>query len=147
MRLTTWDPFRDFDELLTRYSPFYRAGLLRKAGETDKEFEWSPAADISETENEYVVKADLPGVDKKDVHITIENGQLRLSGERKIEKEAKGENQIRIERFHGTFARTFGLPDDADMAGIKADSSNGSLTIRIPRKKGTKPERIEIQVK
>jgi HSP20 family protein len=147
MKLTTWDPFRDFDDLFTRYSPFYRAGLLRWTGETDKDFEWSPAADISETETEYVVKADLPGVDKKDVHITLENGQLRISGERKMEKEAKDENQIRVERFHGTFARTFGLPDDADTAGIRADSSNGALTIRIPRKKAAKPARIEVPIK
>ena len=146
MKLTRWDPFRDFDDLF-RYSPFYRAGLLRRAGETDKEFEWSPAADISETETEYMVKADLPGVDKKDVKITLENGQLRISGERKVEKEAKDENQVRVERFHGTFARTFGLPDDADTAGIKADSSNGSLTIRIPRKKSAKPARIEVPIK
>lgn len=147
MKLATWDPFRDFDELFTRYSPFYRAGLLRRAGETDKEFEWSPAADISESETEYVVKADLPGVDKKDVKITLENGQLRISGERKVEKEAKDENQVRVERFYGTFARTFGLPDDADTAGIRADSSNGSLTIRIPRKKAAKPARIEVPIK
>ena len=147
MKLTTWDPFRDFDELLNRYSPFYRAGLLRKAGESDKDFEWSPAADISETDTEYVVKADLPGVDKKDVHITLENGQLRIAGERKMEKEAKGESQVRIERFHGTFARTFSLPDDADTVGIKADSSNGSLTVRIPRKKGARPARVEVPIK
>jgi HSP20 family protein len=128
-------------------SPFYRAGLLRQAADTDKEFEWSPAADITETEDEYLVKADLPGVDKKDVRITLENGQLRISGERKIEKEAKGENQIRVERFYGTFARTFGLPDDADTSAIKAESSNGSLTIRIPRKKTAKPARIEVPIK
>lgn len=147
MKLTTWDPLRDFDELINRFSPFYRMGLLRQAGASGKDVEWSPAADITETDTEYLVKADLPGVDKKDVHITLENGQLRISGERKVEKEAKGENEIRIERFHGTFARTFSLPEDADTAGIKADSSNGSLTIRIPRKKSAKPARIEVPIK
>lgn len=146
MKLTAWDPFRDLDDLFARYSPFYRAGVMRPAGGADKEIEWSPAADINETETEYVVKADLPGVDKKDVQITLENGQLRIFGERKIEKQESGENQVRVERFHGAFARTFSLPDDADTAGVKASSTNGCLTIRIPRKKAARPARIEVPV-
>lgn len=148
MKLTTWDPFRDLDEMVSRYSPFYRTGLLRQIKEGAKDFTWSPAADITETPTEYLVKADLPGVDKKDVHITVENGQLRITGERTTAKEAKDENEIRIERFHGTFSRTFALPDDADPAHIRADSSNGALTVHIPKKtKGAKPAKIEVPIK
>jgi HSP20 family protein len=146
MKLTTWDPFRDLDELVSRYSPFFRNGLLARPGEGEAGVQWSPAADISETDKEYLVKADLPGVDKKDVKITVENGQLRISGERKTESKSKDENEIRVERFHGTFARTFTLPEDADVEGIRADASNGSLTVRIPRKEGKKSSRIEVPV-
>lgn len=146
MKLTTWDPFRDLDEMVSRYSPFFRTGLLGPAAEGERGIQWSPAADISETESEYLVKADLPGVDKKDVKITVENGQLRISGERKTESKARNENEIRVERFHGTFARTFTLPEDADAEGIRADASNGSLTVHIPRKPGKKSSRIEVPV-
>lgn len=147
MKLTTWDPFRDLDEMVSRYSPFFRTGLLRQLDETSKEFNWSPAADISETDTEYLVKADLPGVEKKDVKITIENGQLRITGERKTEQKAKDENEIRIERFHGTFSRTFALPDNADADNIRAEQSNGSLTVHIPKTKVAKPAKIEVPIK
>lgn len=147
MKLTTWDPFRDLDEMVSRYSPFFRTGLMRQIGKGAKDFTWSPAADITETPTEYLVKADLPGVDKKNAHITVENGQLRITGERTMEKEAKDENEIRIERFHGTFSRTFALPDDADAANVRADSNNGALTVHIPKKKGTKPAKIEVPIK
>lgn len=148
MKLTTWDPLRDLDEMVSRYSPFFRSGLMRQLKEGSKEFTWSPAADITETPAEYLVKADLPGVDKKDVHITVENGQLRITGERTTSKEAKDENEIRIERFHGTFSRTFALPDDTDPTNIRADSSNGALTVHIPKKtKGTKATKIEVPIK
>jgi HSP20 family protein len=147
MKLTTWDPFRDLDEMVGRYSPSFRAGLLRQIKEGAKDFTWSPAADITETPTEYLVKADLPGVDKKDVHLTVENGQLRITGERTTAKEAKDENEIRIERFHGTFSRTFALPDDADATHIRADSSNGALTVHIPKSKGAKAVKIDVPIK
>jgi len=147
MKLTTWDPLRNLDEIMNRYSPFFRSGLLREYGDTAKGFDWSPAADITETKTEYLVKADLPGVDKKNVHVTVENGQLRITGERTTAKEDKDENEIRIERFHGSFSRTFSLPDDADATGVRAESSNGSLTVHIPKKKGSKPASVEVPIK
>lgn len=146
MKLTTWDPLRDLDEMMTRYSPFFRRGLLRQSDDPAKGFDWSPAADITETTSEYLVKADLPGVDKKDIHVTVDNGQLRITGERKTSREDKDESHIRVERFHGSFSRTFSLPDDADPSGIRADSGNGSLTIHIPKKKGKKSESIEVPI-
>jgi len=147
MKLTKWDPLRDMDEMMSRYSPFFPTNLLRQFAPAGKEFNWSPAADITETDTEYLVKADLPGVDKKDVKITVENSQLHLSGERTTENKSKGENEIRVERFHGTFSRTFALPEDADTKGIRAESSNGSLTVHIPKTKGAKSTKIEVPIK
>lgn len=147
MKLTTWDPLRNLDEMMNHYSPFFRNGLLRKSNDSGRGFDWSPAADISETKTEYLVKADLPGVDKKNVHVTVENGQLRITGERTMAVDDKEENEIRIERFHGSFSRTFSLPDDADATGVRADSSNGSLTVHIPKKKGAKTATIEVPIK
>ena len=146
MRITPWDAFREMDELMSRRSPMARAmqRLLRSGGEG---IEWSPAADISETDEAYLIKADLPGVKKEDVKVTVNDGQITLSGERKEEKQAKGENQVRVERFYGQFTRSFSLPEDIDAAHIEAKDENGTVTVRITKKPGAKPKAITIQVK
>lgn len=143
MNVTRWEPFREFDQMLREYSPFFARGLRRGTRGTD----WTPLADISETDKEYVIKADLPEVKKEDVKISLENGVITVTGERRREKEYKEENEIRVETFHGTFSRSFALPDDIDAAGIQAESKDGVLRVRIPKKEPTQRKPVSIEVK
>jgi HSP20 family protein len=107
---------------------------------------WVPAVDIFETENEWVLKADLPDVKLEDVDIQIENGNLTLKGERKFQKEENGKGYQRVERSYGTFARYFSLPDTVDSENVRADYANGVLTVTLPKKEVAKPRSIKVQV-
>lgn len=107
---------------------------------------WAPAVDIAETENELLLKADLPGVEMKDIDIQLENGTLALRGERKYENEKQDGGYHRVERSYGTFARYFTLPDTVDPEAVKADYKNGVLTVRLPKKELAKPRQIKVDV-
>jgi HSP20 family protein len=107
---------------------------------------WSPPVDIFETENELVLKADVPDVDPKNVGIQLENGTLTLKGERKFEEEKKDRGFHRIERAYGKFVRAFSLPDTVDGEKVKADYKNGVLTITLPKKEVAKPRTINVEV-
>ena len=141
MNVTRWEPFREMEDMLRRFSPF--AGNARQLSDTA----WTPTADISETEQEYVVKAQLPDVKKEDIKVTVEGGVLTLSGERKHEKETKGENDIRIESFYGTFSRSFGLPDNCATEGIHAEAKDGVLRVHIPKSRTAKSKATAVEVK
>jgi HSP20 family protein len=107
---------------------------------------WSPAVDIYETENDLVLKADIPDVDAKDVGIQIENGTLTLKGERKFEQEKDGKGFHRIERSYGSFVRAFSLPETVDAEKVKADYKNGVLTVTVAKKEVAKPRTINVEV-
>ncbi|MBV8552334.1 MAG: Hsp20/alpha crystallin family protein [Acidobacteriaceae bacterium] len=107
---------------------------------------WSPAVDIYETENELVLKADLPDVDPKNVGIQLENGTLTLKGERKFEDQKNGKGFHRIERSYGSFVRAFSLPDTVDGEKVKAEYKNGVLTVTLPKKEIAKPKTINVAV-
>jgi len=146
MNITRWEPFGNLDELFGRLGP---TGLSRwpRGFETDgRAVEWAPTADITETEKEYLVKAELPGVMREDVKVTLENGVLSIQGERRQEKEEKGEKQHRIERIYGTFFRSFSLPENAAGGDIRAESKDGVLLIHIPKVKIEKPKAVQIKV-
>jgi len=106
--------------------------------------EWVPAVDIVEGNNEVVLKAELPGLEPKDVTISIENNVLRLKGERRAEKDIKKENYHRMERSYGLFSRSFTLPATLDSDKVKADFKNGLLTITLPKKETVKGRTIEV---
>ncbi len=144
MNITRWEPFREIEDMFRQYQPFFARALRRHGGEG---IEWSPVADISETDKEYVIKAELPEVKKEDVKVTLDNGALTISGERRQEKEEKGENEIRVESFYGAFSRTFSLPDNIDSKGIQAETKDGVLRVRIPKTQAStsKPVRIEVK--
>lgn len=143
MNIVNWTPFRDFDSIFDRY--FSQAGRLPAEGAL-KELDWRPSADISETKSHYVIKAQLPDVEKEDVHVAVENGVLTISGERKYEKEEETETTHRIESMYGKFARSFALPSDADEAAISAKTRNGMLKVRIPKKVESKEEPMKISI-
>jgi HSP20 family protein len=107
---------------------------------------WSPAVDIFETENELVMKADLPEVDPKYIGIQVENGTLTLKGERRFEEQRNGKGFHRIERSYGSFVRAFSLPETVDPEKVKADYKNGVLTVTLPKKEVAKPKTINVEV-
>lgn len=115
----------------------------RRAGDVT----WTPTANITETGKEYLIKAELPEVKKEDVEITLADGVLTISGERKLEKEDKDANDIRIESFYGTFSRSFALPSNVDPKGITAESKDGVLRVHVPKTQASQPQSIPIEVK
>lgn len=146
MKMTHWEPFRDTDEFFRSTMPGLFNRLPRLWGENGETYEWSPAADISETKDEYLVVAELPGVKHEDVRVSLEQGVLTIEGERKHEKEEKDKKKHRVERFYGAFCRRFTLPEDADADHIRADCRDGVLTVHIPRLKVESPKAVEIKV-
>ena len=138
--LARWNPFREIDDVFDRYS----TGLLKPTGDSSQT--WAPLADITETEEAFHVKAELPGVKKEDVDVSLSNGVLTLKGERKTEEETKDEKQHRIERFHGTFVRRFDLPDNIDQGAIKAEYVDGVLSLTIPKTTKATPETTKVEI-
>ncbi len=147
MRLVRWEPFTGFDEIFNRMLPASLARWPRVAasGQGEK-YEWAPSADISETEQEYLIRAELPAVKKEDVKVTLDQGMLTIEGERKQEKEDKTEKYHRVESFHGAFSRSFSLPENASADGIRCESRDGVLTVHIPKVKVEAPKARQIKV-
>ena len=144
MAIVRWEPARDLasmeiDRLNRMFSDLYGEAFSRSA--------WVPAVDIFETEeHEVVLKAELPEVKREDIGLTFENGVLTLKGERKFEQETKQENYHRVERRHGSFSRSFTLPNTVDPSRITAAYKDGVLTIRLPQREEAKPKQIDVNV-
>ncbi|MGD2171637.1 MAG: Hsp20/alpha crystallin family protein [Gammaproteobacteria bacterium] len=147
MNMQVWNPFQEFENLLERYN---RGGGSRLARSPESEMtfaDWAPSVDIEETEDKYVIKADLPGVDKKDIDVKMENGVLSIRGQKTVEKESgKDTRHHRRERFQGTFARSFTLPDAVNADAVDASYRDGVLSLHIPKKEEAKPRAIDIKV-
>ncbi len=107
---------------------------------------WAPSVDIYETENELVVKADLPDMDEKDIDVRVANNTLTIRGERKFEKNVNEDNCLRIERAYGSFSRSFSLPNTVSSENIRADYRNGVLTLHMAKREESKPKQIKISV-
>jgi HSP20 family protein len=108
--------------------------------------DWAPSVDVSETDGEYQIKAEIPDVKKEDVKVTLEDGVLTIQGERKFEKEEKGKKYHRVERSYGSFVRSFTLPDLVDEANVKAEFKDGVLNLKLPKSEKVKPKAIEVTV-
>lgn len=108
--------------------------------------QWLPSADVQETDKEYLLSLELPGVGKDDFRIELQGRTLIVSGEKKSEKEEKGKNYLRHEQYYGAFKRSFLLPEDAAADGVKAGYKNGILKISVPRSEKAKPKSIPIDV-
>ncbi|RMH33634.1 MAG: Hsp20/alpha crystallin family protein [Nitrospirae bacterium] len=147
--LTRWDPFKELEDLQNRISRLFgRAPVRREGGKEEaiRVAEWAPLVDISEDDKEYLIKAELPEVKKEDVHVSVQNDVLTISGERKYEKEEKKKKYHRIERAYGSFARSFTLPEDADPEKISAEYKDGVLYVHIAKSEKAKPKAIEVKV-
>jgi len=145
MNMQVWNPFQEFEDLLDRYS---RSGGLSKKLDSDLSVaDWSPSVDIEEEDDNYIIKADLPGVDKKDIEVKFEGGVLTIRGEKHTETETgKGTKRHRTERFHGSFARSFTLPDAIKTDKMDASYKDGVLSMKIPKEEKAKPKAINIKV-
>ena len=146
MRVIKWEPFRDVDDVFDRFFAESMRRWPRVGAATQQPREWAPAADVSETDGEYLIKADLPAVCKEDVSLTVQDGVLTLSGERHQEKHAESEKLHRVERTYGSFARRFALPENVDEQGIRAESRDGVILIHIPKQKVVQPQPRQITV-
>ena len=146
MTIAKWEPLKDLLTLQDRMNRLFDESVrgIRPGEEALNSALWSPAVDIYETENEVILKAELPEVNQKDIDIQVENSTLTLRGERKFEKEAKRENFHRIERSYGAFARSFTLPTSIDQEKIRADYKDGILKVVMPKREETKPKQIKV---
>jgi HSP20 family protein len=147
--LTRWDPFKDIDDLQSRLATvFGRTPLRFEPGlkETMTQAEWTPLVDVVEDEKEYLIKAELPEVKKEDVKVSMNEDVLTITGERTRMKEEKGRKFHRVERFYGSFARSFTVPQDADPTKLLAEFKEGILKIHIPKSEKSKPKNVEIVV-
>jgi HSP20 family protein len=125
---------------------FSRPTLRNTGKENLTVADWMPTVDISETESEYLIKAELPEVRKEDVKVMVENGVLTLQGERRQEKEEKGRRFHRVERSYGSFVRSFTLPESVDEGGVKAEYKDGVLALHLPKSEKVKPKAIDVKV-
>ena len=137
MSLSHFDPLtnlRVFEDAFTRF-----------LNEPQSNRPWSPAVDIYETENELVLKADLPDVEQSDIDVRVENQTLSIAGQRKFAKQEAGKGFHRIERSYGNFTRSFAVPNTFDTENIAATFKNGVLAVKLPKKEAAKPRTIKIE--
>jgi len=143
--LTRWDPFHEFALMQNRMNRMYQdytPGMEEQLSSA----QIVPPVDVYEDEHHLTLKAELPGIDPKDVDVRVENNILTIRGERKFEKEEKEENFHRIERRYGTFTRSFTLPNTVNPDSVKADYENGVLKIEFEKRAEAKPKQIQVNI-
>lgn len=150
MKLMPWDPLGDMNNVVNRMLPSRMLARWSQllGDDSTGSFHWSPTTDISETDTEYLIRAELPAVRKEDVKVTVDGGVITIEGERKQTKEDQGETFHRVESFRGTFTRRFSLPDNVDVTNIKCEDKDGVLTIHMPKTETSrqqKPIQIKVQ--
>ena len=143
------DPFKEMRDMQARFANLFNRLPMKK--ENGKEellgvTEWMPAVDIVEDEKEYLIKAELPEIRKEDLKVTVQDGVLALTGERKFEKEEKGKKFHRVERAFGNFSRTFELPIDANTVKITAEFKDGLLKVHLPKSDEAKPRSVDVKI-
>ena len=149
MNTNIWNPFQEMESLLDRYNQATGRKLASGEGEGAMTLaDWSPTVDIEESDESYLIKADLPGVKKEDINVTFDKGVLGIQGKKEEEKEfdEQGGKRHRTERYTGRFARFFTLPAEIMPDGIDASYRDGVLSLLIPKAKETKPKSIEVAV-
>jgi len=143
-----YDPFKEMEEMQERLARMFDLSPLRSnvGQELMSARDWAPLVDISEDDQEYLIKAELPEVKKNDVKVSVEHGMLHLSGERKREEETKTKKLHRFERSYGRFIRSFALPYDVNASRVSADFKEGLLKVHVPKDENVTPKAIEIKV-
>ena len=150
MAVVRWDPLRELEHMadrLNRVMSRQEGGTLNGNGkEVMTMADWVPTVDISETEAEYAIQAELPGVKKDAVKVTVENGVLTIQGERRQEQAEGGRKHHRIERSYGRFVRSFTLPDTVDEGKVRAEYADGMLHLYLPKAEKAKPKQIDVKI-
>lgn len=144
--ITRWEPFRNLASFQDQMNRLFEDSFFRPRSESSTLTTWAPAVDIYETQDELVVKADLPDINEKDLDIRVENHALNIRGERKFEETVNEDNFLRVERAYGSFTRSFALPTTVNTDAIKAEYRNGVLTVRMPKREESKPKQIRVNV-
>lgn len=143
-----WDPFRQLQTLQDEMSRFFDFSFPRSANRTTGFFDhaWMPAIDVCDTKDSVIVKADVPGISKDDIEVTVEGDRLTIKGEKKEERKAESKDFVREERCYGTFHRVISLPASVDANQVKATYKNGVLELTLPKKEEAKPKQIRVDV-
>ncbi len=144
--ITPWRPFRELERMRREMDRAWDSFFERRPARVEEAMEWLPTLDVSETKNDYVVKAELPGIDPKDIDISLTNDLLTIKGEKKQEKEEKEENYHLIERSYGSFTRSVRLPGQVQSDKINANFKNGVLRVTLPKTEEAKKKEIKIKV-
>ncbi|MFD0893781.1 Hsp20/alpha crystallin family protein [Luteolibacter ambystomatis] len=144
--LSAWNPLRELEDFQNRILRAFNPNNRDTAGQSPASTQWSPLVDVSEDEDSYKITAELPQIPKEDVKVTVENGTLVISGERRFSHEDKSMKYHRIERGYGSFARSFNLPTDADPSRIGAKFVDGVLHVQIQKSEHAKPKQIDVRV-
>ena len=146
MAIVKVDPFRELAAMQDRMARLFGDVYLRDE-DTGFRGNWTPAVDIFETDNhDLVLKAELPGINREDIEVVVENGTLVLKGQKKFDESVKEEHYRRIERSYGQFYRSFTLPNTVDASKVSADYKNGMLTVKLPFREEAKPRTINVEV-
>jgi HSP20 family protein len=145
-RIVQWNPFHDLEQMHDRLASLFADGHSRNGRELSTAEAWAPTVDIIENESAYLVTAELPGVRKEDIQITLEDGLLTLAGERKQEQTEKTRKFHRIERSYGAFSRSFSLPKNVDAEKIEARFRDGVLAVAVAKSETARPRHIEVRV-
>jgi HSP20 family protein len=150
MRLTRWEPMNEMSNLARSmnqlFDDVWRGRLGRLADEAPLTGSWMPAVNIIEKRESIEITAELPGIDAKDVEVSVDNGVLTIRGERKFEQAAEGETYHRIESGYGVFERRFSMPSSVDPAKIEARFANGVMTLHLPKREESKPRSVKVKV-
>jgi len=147
MNIVKWNPMRELEDMQTRLNRvFTDTPVGRPEGEGLLFAGWAPAVDVQETEKEYLIKAELPGIKKEDVTVNVLDGILTIEGERTQEKEEKGTKFHKTERSYGKFVRQFALPTEVDATAVQAEYKDGVLGVHLPKTAAAKPKAIEVKV-
>ena len=145
--LTRWNPLREIETIQNRMANLFGASMLPVSGdELTRTTEWTPLVDVTEDDKEYTIKVDLPEVKKEDVKVNVQDGSLKITGERKLEKEEKGLRYHRIERAYGAFERSFVIPKSAKADKMTAEFKDGLLKVHLPKAEEAKAKPVEIPV-
>jgi HSP20 family protein len=146
-----WNPFREMQELQNRLNTLFGVAAPPATPRNESQealtvSNWSPLVDIVEDEKEYLIKAEVPEVQKTDLSVKVQDGVLTVSGERKFEKEDKNRRYHRVERVYGNFSRSFTLPDDADDSKVNAEFKDGVLLVHVAKSEKARPKQIDVKI-
>jgi HSP20 family protein len=145
MSISRWDPFQEVQSLRDEMNRTLNRWFSREGGDEPASRRWMPALDVTESKDAYEIDVEVPGLRPEDINVTVEDGMLTVSGERRSEEEKGDRNYHRVERRYGAFRRSISLPRDVDASRVQANYDNGVLRLEVPKSAGSQAKRIEVK--